>query len=792
MTAHALDVLEFDAVVEKVAARATSDVGREAVRARTPATDADVIRAELGRVDAMLSLLEAAGGPVLPEIPDAGAALRRLGTEGSVLDPLEAGTVGDVLAGARLLAEVVRPHGEDLPPLARLARGLHPDPDAEGEIGAIVSDDGEVRDGASPELRRLRREIRDLRSSIVERLESYIGTLPERYVVPDASVSIRQGRYVIPIRREGRSHVGGVVHDESASGTTLFVEPPLALELMNELHDLERAERREVERILAALTDRLRPDHPALEESHRTLVAFDSLYARARYAREVGAGTPELVEAGEALEIVGGRHPLLEAGDEEVVPFDLRLDPGERAVVVSGPNTGGKSVFLKAMGLIAALTQAGFIPPVRIGTRLPVFTEIYADIGDEQSIARSLSTFSAHLENLKRILEGAGPTSLVLVDEIGSGTDPAEGAALARSVLSELVDRGALTLVSSHLGALKRLAGEAGGFVNASLRFDPEGMEPTYELVKGRPGRSYGLAIARRLGFPEEVLDRAEESRPRGEAEVEELLAELEREEKEASELTAELRDERERLEARAREVEERAREVEEREKSAERRAKEEARELLMDAREEVESAIREIREAAAEGAAPEVEEASHRARRRVEEAARRHRETKPEAPSPGEGRREAPDVAEGDRVKVESSGATGTVVELRDDRAVIDASGIKLDVPVTALSAAEAAAGAEAGPGGDGGGGWTGPAVDASPEVDLRGLRVHEVEGALVPALDRAILSNLSTFRIIHGKGTGAVRERVRELLDADPRIDAYRDGRPGEGGTGVTVVEP
>jgi DNA mismatch repair protein MutS2 len=327
-------------------------------------------------------------------------------------------------------------------------------------------------------------------------------------------VSVREGRYVIPIRREGR--VKGASRRSLATGSTLFVEPPLAIELMNQLRELELAEAREVQRILRELTDQLRPRQAELRQSLEALVEIDSLSARAGYALAADGHRPQ-VRARGAREycVVNGRHPLLLAGGgDAVVPFDLALDQGERTLLVSGPNTGGKTVLLKAVGLLSALTQAGIIPPVGPGTCLPVFTDMFADIGDEQSIAASLSTFSAHLRNLRELLEHADADSLALIDEIGSGTDPVEGSALAEAVLRELTRRGALTVATTHLGQLKLLASEQPGVVNASLQFDAAALQPTYRLQKGIPGRSYGLAIARRLGFPPALLAQAKPDYP--------------------------------------------------------------------------------------------------------------------------------------------------------------------------------------------------------------------------------------------------------------------------------------
>jgi DNA mismatch repair protein MutS2 len=527
---------------------------------------------------------------------------------------------------------------------------------------------------------------------------------------------------------------------------------------------------------------------------------------------------PEVLPAGSGtLTLVRARHPLLLFRDdvETVVPYDLELGDGERTLVVSGPNTGGKSVFLKAVGLLALLTQSGIVPPVGKGTALPVFTNVFADIGDEQSIAESLSTFSAHLENLKEIVAAADEGSLVLMDEMGTGTDPTEGAALARAIIESLTERRALSVVTSHLGALKTLAGDDTGIVNASLAFDAARMEPTYELLKGRPGRSYGLAIARRLGFDAGLLDRAEALVDEGAASLEELLERLETQEREAREraertaaLEAEVAGLKEELEARRRKLQER-------ERTAEQRARDQARQLLMNARQQVEKAIEEVKSGAPE--ADDLDETARAARRRVEEAARRQKEKRPSSRS-RPGRSGVPDgVAVGARVRLPGTGKTkGRVVELRDERATVEVGGLRMEVRAAELELVEGVpaegggrragrgegggqrpAAEVSGPGsGEAGGersrerGWSGPLPDARHEVDLRGLRVDEVETELGRAVDAAIIGNLPELRIIHGKGTGAVRARVQELLKLDRRVEDFRLGLTGEGGSGVTVA--
>ena len=793
MNRHALEVLEFRKVLEKVANRALSELGKERVLELVPGTEVGLVQAELQRVEETARFLDRHRDWPSPEIADARAALETLALEGSVVEPKELYSLGWLLASGGGLKDGLSKAAPELPGLETLREGLHKDRAVEKTIRKVVDRDGLILDSASRELGRIRGRLRQVHGKVVQALEKLLRSLPDRIVVPDASVTIRDGRYVIPIRREGRGEVGGAVLDESATGATLFVEPPLALQIMSELRGLQREEAREILRILREQTDTIRPAVPLLEASQEALVVFDSIYARAQAALAWDGTAPTLLPPStQEVEIVNGRHPLLLAkGEGTVVPFDLSLEPGERVLVVSGPNTGGKSVFLKAVGLIAALAQSGVVPPVGKGTRLPLFSEIFADIGDEQSIVESLSTFSAHLGNLKEIVGEADQESLVLIDEMGTGTDPQEGVALSRAILEEMVRRGTLTVATSHLGALKRLDTPGSGVVNASLQFDPDRIEPTYQLLKGRPGRSYGLAIARRLGFPSTLLDRAESHLPKDEARMEELLATLERKEKEAAELVDSLTQERAQAEDLKEGLQEREEQLKSRERTARDRAQEEARQLLLGARREVEEAIKDVRTARERTKADEemLEAADRDARRRVEEAAMRHRPGRKRKPGlPGDR-----EFHPGDRVSLAGTGSKGTVVEIREDRALVETAGVRLQVPVADLVFLGPAAGDQEKSSSTSAplaSSWQGPEADPEPEVDVRGLRVSEVGTEVDRAVDQAILGGLGELRIIHGKGTGALRESISEMLTNDGRVSDFRMGGPAEGGAGVTIV--
>lgn len=788
MNQHALDVLEYADALDLVARHASSTLGASAVRSLAPSALAEAADRELCRVQQLADFLEEVQDWAAPPIPDLRGPLRRLDLDGSVLDGSDLWNTAELIRSGRFVREILLKSPDDYPLLAQLVAGLEKLDREEKLLRRAVDESGDLRDQASGELARIRRAIRGERNRIVARLERFAATLSDRARVPDGSISLREGRYVVPVRREARGEVGGIVHDESSTGNTLFIEPTLAVDLMNRLRGLERAEARETQRLLRELTELIRPWSQALRHTLDVLVDLDSLLARVRYRNLVDGHRPELVPEGGGYVVVDGRHPLLLDGNQDVVPFDLELDPGQKTLVVSGPNTGGKTVLLKAIGLISLLAQAGVIPPVGKGTRLPLFQDFYADIGDEQSIEASLSTFSAHLRNLREILELAGARSLVLIDEIGSGTDPLEGGALARAILLELNRRGVLTVATSHLGELKLLATREPGIVNASLQFDSEELRPTYRLLKGVPGRSYGLPIARRLGFPPGVLDQAESLLPDQEKDVGRLLLELEEKERRLEQTLREA----EAMQAKALELRSRLEdweaELSHRERAVEADARGRARELLLKAREDVDAVISRLREAAADTAAAQLDEASREARRQVEALAKQQAEAVPAAEEEQAAGGNLP--APGNRVRIASTGAKGVLLEARDGKALVDVGGMRLQVPAADVEPTSADAASHRQPG-TRSGGWKGPDLHVSTEVDLRGLRAEEVAGMLGPAIDAAATSGLRTLRIIHGKGTGVLRQVVSEQLESDPRVKRMRAGGPGEGGIGVTVAE-
>lgn len=819
---HTLEVLEFARLLDHVAGHASTSPGAARIRGLRPVrvggTHLDradalaTLHAEHARVAAMRALI---GGenPFRPEaIPELGNAFQRLRVEGAAWNGVELRGAWTLLRSARLTQQALRDearHPAARAPLAPLADRLVAMPALEAQLDRVLTEDGELKDDASPALRRIRRELRASEGEIVRLLERLMAKLEPHHRVDDASVTLRNGRWVIPVRREGRVVVGGIVHDSSQSGQTVFVEPPAAVEAGNRIRELEAEERQECERIFQELTALLRPEREALADAWDALVALDALYGRARYALAAKCSDAELAPAREGWRIRDGRHPLLLAQGIAVVPFELAMDASERTLLVSGPNTGGKTVLLKALALIALMMQCGIPAPVGSESVIPVFDDVFADIGDEQSLEASLSTFSAHLKHLKEIIDHASADALVLIDELGSGTDPLEGAALGGAILEALTKRGTTTIATTHLGQLKELASEVPGVVNASLQFDAERLAPTYRLIKGIPGRSYGLAIARRLAMSADVLARAEERVPKMERDLTALLADVEARAEALARREREVAAQQEDLQQRAGRIAEREATVKTRERELEKEARSGARKYLLEARQEVERTIAKLQE---QGAAS-LGEAATEARRAMQQRADREREALSAIDEAERAAQEAlwkaREVAEaasgaagqkardkrgvilepGDAVEVATlGGKTGKLIERRGDDAVVVVGALKLTVPYTALRrVSQRHLKGEAAPVAI----VDVPEVMAKTEVDLRGMRVHEVDDAIVQAIDAAHRADLHALRIIHGKGTGALRERVTQLLKGDKRVKAHRMGAWNEGGAGVTVVE-
>ena len=784
-SADALDALEFEVALEVVAEYTVGPLGAEALRARRPSDDADWIRYELAHVGELLAYLRRGESFSVAPVPELRGALGRLRIDGSVLELGELVDIKVTLAAGHALSAELERVVESCPRLAML--GVPPvDRNIVRLLDRSIGDDGELLDSASPALAAARREVHAARERLIRRLDALLRDIDASAVPGGASVTMRGGRYVIPVRRDARSRPEGIIHDESGSAGTLFIEPTVAIELGNAVRASVIAEERETLKVLRELTDVLRPAREAIRALHTTAVEVDTIVARARWARDTHGEVPTIVDAGGHLALKDARHPLLLARGIAVVPFDLVLEPGERTLLISGPNTGGKTVLLKATGLMLALAQSGIVPSVGAGTVLPIMRRFFVDIGDHQSLAADLSTFSAHVAELRRVLTTADEATLVILDEVGSGTDPAEGGALAMAVLETLTGRGTLTLATTHLGTLKSLASRVPGVVNGSLHFDANTLSPTYRFTKGIPGRSYGLAIARRLGVDEEVLAKAEALVPEAERELDRLLAAVEareqtltREEHDVTERLAEV--ERREAVAAVTDTAQLARESElkRREKDADRDRARQAKAYLLEARKRVEDAL-----ALAKGATDEAQ--AKEARRILEEGVREEtrRLDEPDELPVGAGER----LAVGARVRL-TTGSTGEVMELRSDgKAVVVVGTMRLVVSAKSLvvlgrDARSAAPKPEHHASVD-------SSREAAYEIDLRGMRADESESMVHSAIDGATLAEQPHLRIIHGMGTGVLRDVVHRLLKHDSRVASFDFAPRQQGGTGVTIA--
>ena len=786
--------LEWAQVLDLLAREARTAMGRERALEVTPVTDLATIRQRLGETAQARAAVEQQGAPPWDGIPDVRPMLEAARVPGSVAEGAELAALLPLIEAAGRL----RAYGRAIAPAAPgLAAALAEVPQQKALadlVGRSLDPDGQVRDEASPALRRLRQRVRELRRDIVKRLESYLNgpnadtTFQERYV------TIRHGRYVLPIRAEAKGRLRGIVHDRSQSGATLFVEPEGMVEANNDLVQATREEEAEIVRILAALTEAVREALPGLHTLVDSIGGLDLIFARGALAERMAAVEPTVDEARE-VRLPGARNPLLLAQSwsaEEappVIPMDIEIGADRPLLVITGPNAGGKTVALKTLGLLALMAQSGCHVPARDGAQLPVFSRIFAIVGDDQSVAENLSTFSAFVKQLRWVLEQVDDRSLVLLDELGAGTDPDDGAALAQAVLEALAERGAVVAASTHLEPLKGFASTYPRARNASVEFDPERLAPTFRLVYDRPGQSYALAIGARLGLPAPLIERAHAHRSTQQRRLQELLARLDDRDRRDAERTA-LVERREAesagLLARAQAEMETAR-ASARETMA--RAKAEAQRLVTEVRRQVNDEWDRLKRA--EKSRPELD----RARKRLGETAKRVGEPAPAAP---------PDPASsppatGDRVEIAHLGLKGQVLSLDGETATVQAGAVTVKVPAQALRVLARGEGVmysaprmvtEQGPS------RTRSAVTlpgksgVSGELHLIGRTTAEGRDLLEKYLDDAFMAGLSSVRIVHGKGTGALRRAVEEVLSGHPLVTEHRPGAPSEGGAGATVA--
>jgi len=788
-----------------------TDWGRELCLELEPQSDPDLINILLDQTAEAVSLLEARSPLPLDNLADLRETLKRLAA-GAELSAAELLSIGGVLEAARLARSTLALlEATTFPRLVKFVPRLHPVFDLAAAIDQAIDPAGYVKDSASPRLSSLRKDIRRLENQIKDELSRIIHSPTLSRALQEPLYTQRGNRFVLPVIASSRNVIEGIVHDSSASGLTVYVEPMAVIELANKMRLKEADVEREIARILSDLSGRAAGHAVEVEESFRSLVELDVITARARLARKYRGNRPEL-SSGSELALKAARHPLLILQDPErasrVVPNDIVLGGKYRTMVVTGPNTGGKTVLLKTAGLLSLMVRAGLLLPVAPGSVAVNFRHIYADIGDEQSLVQSLSTFSSHMTSIVEIINRAGGETLVLLDEIGAGTDPREGAALARAILEFLNESGALTISTTHFGELKTLAYGQPGFINASLDFDEASLAPTYKLRLGVPGASKATTIAARLGLKPGVVERAGAYLARDDTDLERLTRELEErlkalaEQEESVRLArAEAEDRRLRAQAELEHVER------------------ERRRLRGSFAAELEAIVKQAREQVRELIASLQKEPSIKRAQEGQKELERIREELGWAAA-GEEISPLEAISIGQTVKVRSLNRLAVVESVPpdlaqhpDSRISVRAGGIKLKIPLADLEAVPAA------PAAAGGTGKRGAAPEpvgarsavrnrgqvtagsarhpdlfvrtAGNTLDLRGQRVEQALGELERFLDRAVVAGGGHVMIIHGHGTGAVKSAVREYLASSSYAGSFRPGETYEGGDGVTIVD-
>ena len=802
MQPGALKALEFDRIVAAVERLAQTPFGAARLARLAPAHEPDAVSAALATTAEAARFLSGTGEISLRGSADLDAIFEALSIDGRALEPLHLLTLATFLGSVDAAATGIRRARAQYPRLAVIIEACASFEREIADARRKIDPGGEVVDDASPELRSLRDRLRKQRARLRGTLESYLRGKDTAKYLQQQIVTDRNGRYVLVVRAENRTAIPGIVHGSSASGASLFLEPLSTVEINNDIVALEQQEQEEVRRILLALTDAFRQRGNDLQRTLAAATTLDEVQARARYSLEIGGVEPKLARDGR-LELRAARHPLLIARGTEVTPVDVVLIPPTHVLVITGPNTGGKTVALKTAGLLPMMAQAGLLIPVADGSQVPVFHSVFADIGDEQSIAESLSTFSAHIANVVAMDKALAAPALVLLDEAGGGTDPNEGGALATAIIDHFRTRGAMVVATTHFDALKTYASTTEGVTSAGFGFNPETFAPTYRLHYGSPGSSLALEIATRLGLPPGIIAQARAQRTLREAQLAEHLAKVERE--------MQGLDHERRLVARERQIVEetqarlahRDHELREREETFRKRLDQKIEERLRDAKREIDTVVDALKARTSNIAADaerraarlvptgDIGSARAAARSAIDgiEAKLRGAEGGPPSGAPAEHQRPA---VEGDRVAVGPLGLEGIVQSIHGDHAEVDVRGKRMRAKLAELRVVAPAAAMAASPS------RVRVNVDLAPraggsltEINVIGSRSDEAVERVERFLDDASGNDLKTLRIIHGYGTGALRRSIAEFLRAHPEVANFGPAPDNQGGGGVTVVE-
>lgn len=781
--------MEFDSVKKILADHAQSPMAVKDIGELAPLTKAHEIRERLKETDEAVRVILSKGSLPLGGLCDI-KKKARYAEKGRVLGMDD---LLDIAASLRAAAEVKKflNDGElsDIPLIKEYGDLLNDESRFAERISSCIVSREEMADNASPALRDIRRRIAREQAGARSRINSIISSQTNKDMLQDAVVTMREGRLVIPVKQEHRARFPGIVHDSSASGATLFIEPQSVVDINNEIRELENKEREEIMRILKELSAEVGHRVRHIVNNQKYLTRLDVIFAKARMSIDMNCTAAELSEDG-VLDIRQGRHPLIDP--DKVVPLDITAGETYKTLIITGPNTGGKTVALKTAGLLVLMNQAGMHVPAAPGTVLPIMDDIYADIGDEQSIEQSLSTFSAHMKNIVEITKNAGSGTFVLLDELGAGTDPAEGAALAMSILEYLAEKGSLIFATTHYSELKKYALATEGVENASMEFDAERLCPTYRMIIGMPGKSNAFEISRRLGLDEEIIASAGSKLASADIEFEDLISSIEQEHKAAERELAQARALRAKLEREEEEARSRIAANEEKSRQALEKARQRASDTVAEAREfseEVRKELRQLRKAAPEESARKEQDI----RRQIREKGNKYRRS--EEPKKAENTHPAKksDIKVGARVRVVSLDKKGIIAGLPDDKdeVLVQIGLMKMRMPLSDLSLIDSHGVQKTFEKTSYGKMYRQKAQAISPEINVIGMNLDEARMEVDKYLDDAYMSGLSQVRIIHGRGTGVLRGGIRDMLKRNRHVDSFRSADYNDGGEGATIVK-
>ena len=795
MEQESFKILEYKRILSRLREKAGTTLGKELAGGLLPSGDREEVRERLQQT-AEAVYVSSMAQPPLGGIKDIRESIKKVGL-GAVLAPDELLDILTTMYAMREMKRFFKELEAEAPILKNWARSLEILGQLEKDLEHIVDEHGNLRDDASVELKRIRREIRSSQAKIKDHLAGLLHNNEYQKYFQEAIVTMRGDRYVLPVKQEYRQHFPGIVHDQSATGSTLFIEPMAVVNLNNDIKQLTAAERHEVERILRAASQKIRKNDSQLMDNCEIMAQVDFAFAKANLAYEMKATEPVLNEAG-VTKLMSARHPLLPP--DKVVPIDITIGDSYSMLLVTGPNTGGKTVSMKTFGLLVLMAQSGLFLPVESGSEIAVYSNIYADIGDEQSIEQSLSTFSAHMTHLVSILDKVEPEDLVLLDELGAGTDPEEGAALAMAILERLLTIKATVLATTHYSELKTFAFGREGIENACVEFDVATLRPTYRLLIGIPGASNAFAISRRLGLSESLIIRAKQLIQADHAQFEQVINQLEKEKMLYEQMNADIETRLRRAEQMEAKAE--ALRVELNQKKADilRRAKDEGAALVRRMRRESEEVISQLKEQFNDQGIQKRQAAIQAARDQINEAAGKVR--------PGivsvKAFRKAVDLKTlepGDIIYVTKLDQKGTVLSIRGKELEVQLGSLKTNVKAKDCKfvekapkekhSANAASGARGSRSGSRGSSFISKTQEAHRDIDIRGMMVDEAEMVLGKFLDDSVMAGLSQVLIIHGKGTGALRKGVHAYLKRHRNVASFNFADMSEGGTGATLVE-